>query len=324
MLVQPGLYKKEELTDIAHFLTDSIVDLPCFPDRLEADGMPVMQPGSLGSPHAQHMPLHLPAAWIRLIDQLEKWGAVIPRKDDWARIFQRSMDMVPFSCGLAYIDPQHPGVDFGFHDPEAITGFVFMSSMILHFGLNRAVRLFDGHIAHSVTERWRRQAKKIPENLNRLFDKERGAFLAGSKDCRQINVWGNGLAYWMVEPAKQKSIVSWYRRHRQDIFLNGFTRQIAEPDGWQRQLVNVPLGSYTNGGFWSVGTGWVLPALADQDPEFAAEIAEALVDNIKKQGFPEWIAAKGAGGAGGFLAGIAVPMMGLSAIVERKPFSDFF
>ena len=324
MLVQPGLYIADELTAIANFLTESIVDLPCFPDRVEADGMPVMQPGNLNSPHALHMPLHLPAAWIRLIDHLEKWGAVIPRKEDWAAIFQRSMEMVPFSCGLAYIDPQHPGVDFGFHDPEAITGFVLMSSMILHFGLMRAARLFDRFIDSNVTDHWMRLAKAIPENLYRLFDKEQGAFLAGSKDCRQINVWGNGLAYWMVEAAKQKSIVEWYRVHRNEIFLNGFTRQIADKEGWQRQLVNVPLGSYTNGGFWSIGTGWVLPAIADQDPEFAAEIAKELVANLQKSGFPEWIDAKGAGGATGFLAGIAGPMMGLSAIVEQRPFSEFF
>jgi hypothetical protein len=324
MLVCPGLYKKEELTAIARFLTDSIVDLPYFPDRVQADGMPVMQPGNLNSPHAQHMPLHLPSAWIRLVDHLEKWGAVIPRKDDWARIFQRSMEIVPFSCGLAYIDPQHPGVDFGFHDPEAITGFVLMSSMIHHFGLQRAVSLFDGHIDGSVITRWAAQAKGINENLHRLFDKEQGAFLAGSEDCRQVNVWGNGLAYWMTDPPIQKSIVDWYRRRRTEIFLNGFTRQIAEPGGWQRQLVNVPVGSYTNGGYWSIGTAWVLPAIAGQDPVFAAEIAGELSDNLGKLDDPEWIDARGAGGASGFLAGIAGPMMGLTAIVERRPFSDFF
>ena len=324
MIVQPHIYKKEELTAIARFLTDSIVDLPCFPDRVEADGMPVMQPGNLNSPHAQHMPLHLPAAWIRLIDHLEKWGAVIPRKGDWARIYQRSMEIVPFSCGLAYVDPQHPGVDFGFHDPEAITGFVLMSSMLHHFGLRRAVRVFQGYIGNEVINRWKRQAKAIPENLHRLYDQEHGAYLAGSKDCRQVNVWGNGLAYWMAGPVIQKNIVAYYRRHREEIFLRGFTRQITEPGGWQRQLVNVPVGSYTNGGFWSIGTGWVLPAIADQDPVLAAEIAGEMVDEAEKLAFPEWIDAKGGGGASGFLAGIAGPMMGLTAIVEQRHFSDFF
>ena len=39
----------------------------------------------------------------------------------------------------------------------------------------------------------------------------------------------------------------------------------------------------------------------------------------------EYINADGTGGgATGFLAAIAVPMMGLTAIVENLPFSDFF
>ena len=324
MLVQPNLYKKKPLSDIAAFLTKSIVDLPCFPDRIEADGMPVMQPGALSSPHGQHMPLHLPAAWIRLIDYLEKWGAVIPRKAEWAAIFQRSLEMVPYSCGLAYVDPQRPGVDFGYHDTEAITGFVLMTSMVHYFAINRAVRFFQGYVDPGVIRKWKQKATAISTNLYRLFDDKEGAFLAGSKDCRQVNVWGNGLAYWMSSPSIQKSIVNFYRRNRKEIFLNGFTRQIAEPDGWRRHLVNIPLGSYVNGGFWSVGTGWILPAIADQDPAFALEIATELVDNIKKSNMAEWIDSKGAGGASGFLAGIAVPMMGLTAIVEKRPFSDYF
>jgi|GEM_PF-2464675 len=322
--VQPDLYKKETLSDIAAFLTTSIVDLPVFPDRIEADGMPVMQPGQLSSPHGQTMPLHLPAAWIRLIDHLEKWGAVIPRKAEWAAIFQRSLEMVPYSCGLAFVDPQRPGVDFGYHDTEAITGFVLMTSVVHYFALNRAAGLFQGHVDPGVIQKWKQKAAAISTNLYRLFDDKEGAFLAGSKDCRQVNVWGNGLAYWISSASIQKSIVNFYRRNRKEIFLKGFTRQIAEPEGWKRHLVATPVGNYMNGGFWSVGTGWILPAIADQDPSFALEIATEMVDNIQKSDMAEWIDSKGKGGASGFLAGIAVPMMGLTAIIEKRPFSEYF
>lgn len=325
LLVQPGFYDREKLTQIAGFLTNSIVDLECFPDRLEADGMPVMQPGGLSRPHACVMPLHLPAAWVRLIDSLEKMGATIPRKDDWARIFKRSIDIVPFACRLAYIDPQNPRVGFGYHDPEAITGFELMSSLVLHFGLKRAAGLFKGHIEESEITRWTRLSDGIINNLYRLFDKEQSAFFAGSKDCRQINVWANGLAYWLVKPDVQKTIAEYYYRNRKAIFLKGFTRQIAEPEGWQRHFFPSTVGSYTNGGFWSVGTGWVLPAIAGQNPGFALEIAQELVDNLVKYEFREYISAEGTGGgAVGFLAAIAVPMMGIMAIVENRPFSDFF
>jgi hypothetical protein len=325
LIMKGGLYEQEELDRIAQFLTSSIVDLQYFPDRIEADGMPVMLPGGLNHPHASKMPIHLPAAWIRLIDNLEKWGANIPRKMDWAKIFKRSIDDVSFSCGLAYVDPQQPRVGFGFHDPEAITGFELMSSLVLHFGLKRAVRLFKGHIDESEIIKWTRLSEGISNNLYRLYDKEQGAFFAGSKDCRQINVWGNGLAYWLVEPDKQKTIAEYYYKNREAIFMKGFTRQIAEPEGWQRHFFPSTVGSYTNGGFWTVGTGWVLPAIADQNPGFALEIAEELVANLVKYEFREYINADGTGGgATGFLAAIAVPMMGLTAIIDNRPFSDFF
>ena len=325
LMVQPGLYDREKLNQIAGFLTNSIVDLECFPDRVEGDGMPVMQPGGLSHPHARVMPVHLPAAWVRLIDNLEKMGATIPGKDDWAAVFKRSIDTISFSCGLAYVDPQIPRVGFGFHDPEAITGFELMSSLVLHFGLKRAARLFKGHIDESEINKWTRLSDGISNNLYRLFDKEQGAFFAGSKDCRQINVWANGLAYWMVEPDIQKTIGEWYIKNRKAIFLKGFTRQIAEPEGWQRHFFPSKVGSYTNGGFWSVGTGWILPVIAAQNPGFALQIAEELVENLVKYEFREYISADGTGGgAVGFLAAIAVPMMGLTAIVENRPFSEFF
>jgi hypothetical protein len=325
MLVQPGLYTPEQLTGIAQFLTHSIADLECVPDRVEADGMPVMQPGGLRSPHALHMPLHLPAAWVRLLDYLEQWGAVIPRKDDWARVIQRSIERVPFACGLAYIDPQHPGVGFGFHDPEAITGFELMSSLVLQRGLERAARLFAGCIEPAVIARWARLAAGIRANLYRLFDEAQGAFLAGSKDCRQVNVWANGLAYWMVEPALRARIGAYYLANREHIFHQGFTRQIAEPGGWQRHLAEAPVGHYTNGGYWAVGTGWVLPALADQDRGFAAQLAREFVQTVTRLDAPEWITADGSGGgASGFIAALAMPLMALQCVLEQRPLSDFF
>jgi hypothetical protein len=325
MLVEDGLYEKEMLTAIASFLTDSIVDLEVFPDRIESDGMPVMQPGVLARPHAHKMPLHLPAAWIRLIDNLEHWGAEISRKEDWATIFKRSIDSISFSGGLAYVDPQHPHVGFGFHDPEAITGFELMSSLVLFFGLKRAAHFFKGYIKEEEIKKWQRLSEGIPKNLWRLFDEEKGAYLAGSKDCRQINVWANGLAYWITTPDIQKSIVQFYKDNRHAIFYKGFTRQIAEPGGWQRHLVPHEVGMYTNGGFWSVGTGWILSAIADQDPGFAIEIARELVETLAETGYSEYISSTGSGaGAAGFLAALAVPMMGLKAIIEEKPFSDFF
>jgi hypothetical protein len=94
---------------------------------------------------------------------------------------------------------------------------------------------------------------------------------------------------------------------------------------WQRQLVKVGLGSYTNDGFWSTGTGFVLPAIADQDAGFAAELTGQLVASMEKTSFAEWISADQKGGAAkGFLAGIAMPALGLRSIIEKRPLLAYF
>ena len=339
LLVEPGLYSKERLTQIIKFLTESMVNLTAFPDRVDSDGMPMMHPGFAFSQHlTELMPNHLPAAWIRLIDNFENMGATIPRKNDWAQLFKRGIDSISFACGLAYSDPQHPRVGFGFHDMVAITGFELMSSMILHFGILRAIRLFDRYIEKQEIEKWKQLAKGVPDNLYRLFDEEEGAYFAGSKDCRQVNVWGNGLAYWMSGPEIRKKIGQYFERNRNVIFLKGATRQIAEPGGWQRMFGSPydpnlgrydnsgsPVGGYINGGYWSVGTGWILPVLAIENPELAIVIAKELVENTINLEFPECISSDGQpGGASGFIAGIALPMMAFKAIIEKKDFSDYF
>lgn len=325
LLVDRSLLDAEMLTKAVEFITESVVDLPCVPDRIEGDGMPVMKPGCLLGPYGQDMPLHLPAAWVRLLDHAQALGASIPRKADWARLIQRSFDNVPFACGLAYVDPQRPRVGFGFHDPCAITGFELMSSLVLYRGLQRAAALFSDVVTPEQKQHWLAQAKGIQDNLDRLWSERDGAYLAGSRDCRQVNVWANGLAYWLSAPDKQRRIVAWYKANREKIFLAGYTRQIAEKKGWQRELSKHALGTYTNGGFWSTGTGFVLPAIADQDPGFAAELTRQLVANMEQTGFAEWIAADGKGnGAKGFLAGIAMPGLGLRSILEKQPLLNYF
>jgi len=325
LLVDRSLMDATTLTKAMEFVSESVLQLPYLPDRIEPDGMPVMQPGGLKSPHASRMPLHLPAAWLRLLDYAQTMGAEIPRKADWARLVQRSFDSVPFACGLAYVDPQSPCVGFGFHDPCAITGFELMSSLVLYRGLQRAAALFADVVTPEQKMLWLAQAQAIQDNLYRLWSEKDGAYFAGSKDCRQVNVWANGLAYWLSTPEKQRRIVTWYKTNREKIFLTGYTRQIAEEKGWQRELVKVALGSYTNGGFWSTGTGFVLPAIADQDPGFAAELTRQMVANMEKTSFAEWIAADGKGnGAKGFLAGIAVPGLGLRSIIEKKSLLSYF
>ena len=326
LIVQPRLMDSGTMTKLLDFLIDTFVDLPLLPDRVEPDGMPVMNPGpAMTEPYGDGMPLHLPAAWTRLLDYLSRMGATINRKSEWAAAIARGFDDIPFSRGLVYINPQRPRVGFGFHDPCAITGFELMSSVVLSRGLERAATIFADVYEQSSIDTWRRRSRRIVDNLDMLFDEDYGAFLAGSYDCRQVDVWANGLAYGLVGEEKQRRIAEWYVSHRDEIFSFGYTRQIAEPDGWKRHIHNVALGTYTNGGYWATGTGYVLPVLARHQPGLAVELGRELVKNLSAHDFAESVTADGGGRTNpGFIPSVALPMIALKCILEDRLLIDLF
>lgn len=318
----PGLADKKEMAGTIAFLTESIIDLRYVPDRVEKDGLPVLSPGGTNStPITQYMPLHLPAAWVRVLSYYESFGVVIPKKQAWAEVIKRSFDQLSFADGLAYSDPQTPYIGFGFHDTIRITGWELMSSLMLYRGLQRAVTLFKGVADPATLAHWSRLSSGIASNLHRLYDDTIGGYVGGSRQGRQFSVWANGLIYSMADPQAKSKIVKFFQDNRSKIFLKGCTRQIAEP-GWTG---NGPGNSYQNGGFWATGTGYVLPAIYDKDPAFAAELAEQLLTNLPEVHFAEWLDTSGNGqGALDFLASVSVPLLGLDSILSNRPLIEYF
>jgi hypothetical protein len=333
LLVCPDLQSRRELDGILALLTESSVDLPCLPDRVEFDGLPILSPGGYDRPHATRMPLHLPAAWVRVLSWYEEQRLVIPRKADWAEAFRRSVDTVPFSFGLAYVDPQIPCVGFGYFDTVAITGFELMSSLVLRRGLERAGTLFANDVDAKVLARWERLARSMATGIQKLWDPGIGGFVAGSKDCRQPGTWSNGLAYGApgVTASQKESIAGFLLRNRDRLFRHGFTRQIVEDTGWQRLMPAaseggyVSLGTYMNGGYWATGTGYVLPILWEHDRAFARALLEEMTDSLERFDVPEWSDAEGKRhGALKFLMSLAIPMLAIRAIREARPLVHYF
>jgi len=266
LIVCPELADKDSLSGTATFLTDSIVDLNVVPDRIEPNGFPWMSPGI--EPLSLRMPMHLPAAWVRVLRYFESRGVKIPRKDAWARIITRSFDVIPYSMGLA-------------------------------------------------------QAERIKTNLFRLYDDRLGGFVAGSKQCRQLDVWGNGIVYGLADEKQRQSIVRFFKDNQDLIFKYGFARQVADEKGWEKTVWPIKFGHYTNGGHWPSGTGWVLPAIYDKDDDFAKQLMTELLENLPKFEFTEFVAIDGELGAFPFCMSVAVPMLAVKCILEKKHIVDF-
>lgn len=317
----PELQKTPVLRDSIAWLTEAMVDLPVVADRIEFDGTAVMSPGTWYSrPMSEEMTLHLPAAWTRLLSHATEAGIEIPRRRDWARLIERSFARVYFSFGLVWNDPQRNTVAFGFYDSIKQTGLVLTTSLVIKRGLERAAALFENDLPAETIADWKSKAKGIGENLHRLFDAEIGGFVGSTKVGRGFDVWGNGLAWPLATPEQRKVIAATFAKHRADIFALGCTRQNPYPDGWPGTTSK----GYQNRGFWATGTGFVLPALAEADPDFALQLAQDLVDNIEKIKRHEFIDATGKpGGPADFLGSLSMPLMGLRAILTGRPLLDF-
>lgn len=324
-IADPKLAVKSELSALLQFLTPTIVEMRQVPDRIEPDGLPILSPGpSDRPPMTDRMPLHLPGTWVRLLSYYQAMGVEIPRKREWAQVVSRSFDLISFACGLAYSDPQHPAIGFGFMDSVKISGFELMSSLVLYRGFLRATSLFQNEVDASTLERWKSMAEAIPVNLHRLYDPAIGGYVEGSRQGHQFSVWGNGMAYSLAPDDAKQQIFAFYQKNRSRIFRQGYTRQMAEPNGWEGPGQSKLF--YQNGGFWGTGTGYVLPVLYDHDPTAALELADELVQNLPKVDYCEWLDPINGtpSGAKGFLGSISVPAMGIRSILEGKPFLEYF
>lgn len=317
----------KEYQSIYDFLTESVLDLSCVPDRVQFDGCPVMQPGpaEIGGAHGDRIPAHLPSAWVRLLCYFEDYGVVLHDKADWARLIRRSYEQVDFSCGLVYIDVQHPRVAFAYNDSAAITGFEFMSSIVNLRGFERAAELFRDVIDEETIKSWTMKAERIKNNLYRLYDKEKGGYLAGSQTCRQFHVWGNGLLYGRLSKEEKREIGETLLSLYDKIVYRGCTRQMAEKDGWQRMLVEQPVDFYMNGGYWPTGTGYIFQAVYETDREIGKRLMNELIGNLPDIGYAEWVNPKGESSAARYFhMAVGIPLTAVKAMLEGNSLIEKF
>ena len=119
-MVHPSLMTPADMTRLAALLAESLVDMPALPDRVQSDGLPVMQPCGLRGPHAAADAV-APAGSLGAAARLFPGDGRNDRAQErLGRAICRAMDLVPFSCGLASTSIPKAAVGFGFHDMAAI------------------------------------------------------------------------------------------------------------------------------------------------------------------------------------------------------------
>jgi hypothetical protein len=249
------------------------------PDRVKADGTPVYLAGPEDAPLGQAPPADNAPFLVKLLD------AYYLRAGDAAGWLERlpallrAMDTVPLSPdGLVYIDPNKPHPAYGFADTAALTGKVFMASLLYWEAARRlAVRLQELE-EHEEARIWFDASEAALKTLPELYDVESGLYWAASENCRQPDLWGSVYAAVIRIASKRQSrlIGDLLREHGDLAFYRGHLRHLPKGEYWERMLAEVAPETYQNGAYWAVPAGWAAQALALVD----AEAARALVAEV--------------------------------------------
>lgn len=168
-----------------------------------------------------------------------------------AAALARAMNATPTRDDLAWSDPQHPIVGYGFTDTVIKSGHTLYSS-VLYFEaceLMAEMATFassssapgdgvggsDKHLRAMAT-RFRVQAQRTRQAINeRFWDAGRGGYRASTGvEVDRIDVWGTGLAAFLnVSNATQsEQIFRFFARNRRRLFFEGQLRQVVAPHRW--------------------------------------------------------------------------------------------
>jgi hypothetical protein len=264
------------------------------PDRVDEHGVAVYSGGAeahpLGEPNLDNEPFMVIA-----VDGFLKRKPTKPRREqfrEWAAALDRGMDYVPRSSrGLVDNDPQKPHSPYGFTDTVGKTGELFMESLLYWTACQRMARWHQELGNRQRAGEYRHRAKLIERNVGVLWDEPGGAFVAATKDCRQIDIWGNAYAVYVGFPLKARRgrVLKFLLANQERYVWHGQVRHLLRGEFWQRLLAPVEHGRYQNGAYWATASGWVMWAVAQKEPARAKQMFADLITDFRAGGVCECV-----------------------------------
>lgn len=213
---------------------------------------------------------------------------------------RRALDTVPVEpeTGLVWIDPAAPHTAYGFTDTIAITGrHLFCSLLRLEaFEIYARLSADAGHAADAASAT--REAQRVRASLGLLWSPEHGLFFAGSRDCRQADVWGSAYAgvIGAVDAPRHREIARNLLAQRDRFVLRGQIRHLLLPEVWERLIVEADWtapGQFQNGPYWGTATGWVAENFEVATPGRGIELLRELSADFQAHGIWECIGPDG-------------------------------
>jgi len=190
---------------------------------------------------------------------------------------------------MVYATEDFRGVDYGFRDVITITGELCMPSLLKYKASLELAELFDRLRKKDKAAAYRRNARRLKEEIPLRFSDSRGMLLASTGKSRQADIWSTVMAiyYGVLEGEKalnaSRTITEGYKKGL--LAKSGNIRHIligedfSEKSAWEKSLVKK--GDYQNGGYWGTPTGWVCYTMAQTDPDAARQLAKEYIDNLR-------------------------------------------
>ncbi|MFO1019355.1 MAG: hypothetical protein U0903_01450 [Planctomycetales bacterium] len=290
------LMPAEDIERAIRYLLKGVREDGAAPDRVNPEGKAIYVAGGeqnpLGEPNLDNGPFLV----IAVDEYLKRLSPEQSRKlfREWSPTLAKGMDYLPRSPrGLIENDPAKPHSPYGFTDTVGKTGELLFESL-LYWTASR--RLRDRHLALEERERaakYQKRSTLIEEHLDLLWDEKRGAFYAATKDCHQIDVWGNAYALAIGFPVrhKQERIVKFLADNYERYAYRGQVRHLLVGEYWERLLTKVPHDRYQNGAYWGTASGWVMTALAEKHRPLVERMWREVNEDYRDRGVCECITA---------------------------------
>jgi alpha-L-rhamnosidase len=258
------------------------------PDRVGPDGTPIYTAGGpdfwkMAGPNIDNAQFLVIAVdeYLKRMPSEKRLGQF----REWAAALDKGMDTIPRNDhGLVYSDPKRPHSPYGFTDCIGKTGALFMESLLYWTASRRLAAWHEQAGDRDRAAEYRRRADLIEAATNVLWDDQAGAFLAATDDCRQLDMWANAYAVWLgfPPPKKHDRIVKFLIENYDRCVWRGQVRHLLKGEHWHRLLTPVEKDRYQNGAYWATASGWMMWAIAQQDPAKARQMFRDLMADFSE------------------------------------------
>ena len=292
------------------------------PDHVNFNGLPTFYPGNYetgdkqgGAPWGKYPPLDDHFYFIGAV--FEHWkmtGSPDLFKSTMKTTFseERLADLCEKIYRVAPADPatgivtagdveKENAKDWGFSDAESKSGKLLFPTVLKYQAAGRLARLFEAAGEPAKAKVYRDDAVRIKAAIPKVFfhaapGSSDGWLHSATEVGNQPDVWGSAFAVYCgaVEGTIARKVAqSLNRAFREKTGIRqGCVRPILTTDkvnqgGWQISISKV--GTYQNGGYWGMPTGWAIAAIATVDPGAAAGMARDFVANWRAHMRPDGI-----------------------------------